>query len=217
MPLRNADAVPFRELVSKVYAFYRADCSDFALDVWWAAMQPFSLAAVQDAFNRHAVNPDTGQFLPKPADIVRLLGGTTLDQALTAWTKVDYAIRTTGPWASVVFDDALIHRTIADMGGWVKLCGSSEQEYPFVAKDFQNRYRGFAMQGNAVSYPSVLVGIAQSQNAQQGYMTQPPTAIGNVEDCKLVFRGGSDRPRIQTGALQLEGKQAPRLGNGGNA
>ena len=62
------------------------------------------LRAVADALNRHAVNPDNGQFLPKPADIVRLINGNTVDRALVAWSTVERAIRSTGPYQSVVFD-----------------------------------------------------------------------------------------------------------------
>jgi len=85
-------------------------------------------APQQPKRRRHLMNPDTGQFLPKPADIVRMLGGRTLDRALMAWAKVDKAVRQIGTYESVVFDDALIHRVLHEMGGWVGMGQKTENE-----------------------------------------------------------------------------------------
>lgn len=108
-------------------------------------MKPFDLAAVKDALNRHCVNPDNGQFMPKPADVVKLLQGSSQDGALVAWAKVDRAVRQVGTYSTVVFDDPIIHRVVQDMGGWVALGDKREKEWPFVAKEFENRYRGYPM------------------------------------------------------------------------
>lgn len=186
----------FAVLVTSVYAFYRQDCSDFAISVWWEACHPFDFAAVRSAFNRHAVNPDNGQFMPKPADIVKLLQGTTTDGAMVAWSKVDKAIRQVGTYASVAFDDRIIHAVIQDMGGWVELGRKSEDEWPFVAKEFQTRYRGYRTQGSPGEYPRVLIGIAQAQNSQLGFQSQAPVLIGAPEAAREVIRRGSDAPKI---------------------
>lgn len=186
----------FAVLVTSVYAFYRQDCSDFAVSVWWEACKPFDFAAVRSAFNRHAVNPDNGQYMPKPADIVKLLQGTSTDGAMVAWSKVDKAIRQVGTYASVAFDDRIIHAVIQDMGGWVELGRKSEDEWKFVANEFRTRYQGYRTQGGAGDYPRVLVGIAQAQNSQHGFQSQPPVLIGAPEAVKAVIRGGSDAPKI---------------------
>src|SRR5260363_431940 len=88
----------FQALIQGVYDFYGKDLSRFTLSLWWCAMRPYDLAAVTDALNRHCVNPDTGQFLPKPADVVRMLGGSTQDAALIAWRK---SIRRCGVWGRI--------------------------------------------------------------------------------------------------------------------
>jgi len=85
--MTEADREPFFTLLGDVYAFYRTDFSTFVGRVWWTAMQPYDLAAVNDAMGRHCANPDTGQYLPKPADVVRMLQGSTQDSALVAWAK----------------------------------------------------------------------------------------------------------------------------------
>lgn len=203
----------FAALVTSVYAFYRQDCSDFAVSVWWEACKPFDFEAVKGAFNRHAINPDGGQFMPKPADIVRLLQGSSVDGALVAWSKVDKAVRQVGTYATVAFDDPLIHAVLQDMGGWVEMGRKNEDEWPFVAKEFQTRYRGYRTQGGAGEYPRLLVGIAQAQNSQHGFQSQPPVLIGAPEAAKAVIRGGSDAPKIgfhRTDDRELLALAAPR-------
>lgn len=189
--MRTEDFEAFVSGLSGVHAFYGKDVSPFAADVWWNALKPFDLTAVVDAFNRHLTNPDNGQFLPKPADIIRMLGGRTEDRALVAWAKVDRAVRSVGNYASVVFDDALIHRCISDMGGWVGFGQKTEDEWPFVGKEFQTRYRGYAMRGESPDYLPVLIGISEAYNSRKGLRIEPPKLIGDATKAQAVLSGGN--------------------------
>lgn len=187
----------FIALIADVQAFYGKDLSEFAGNVWWEAMKPYEYGAVADALNRHCVNPDSGQFAPKPADVVKMLQGSTQDSALVAWAKVDRAVRSCGVYNSVVFDDPVIHRVIMDMGGWVQLGRKEEKEWPFVAKEFENRYRGYKMRSETPDYLPVLIGICEAQNTRLGHRSQPPMLIGNVEHAKRVMLGGADKPLLE--------------------
>ncbi|WP_050009352.1 DUF6475 domain-containing protein [Candidatus Glomeribacter gigasporarum] len=198
----------FQALIQGVYDFYGKDLSRFTLSLWWCAMRPYDLAAVTDALNRHCVNPDTGQFLPKPADVVRMLGGSTQDAALIAWAKVDQAVRGVGPYQSVVFEDALIHRVLAEMGGWIPLGSKTEDEWPFVRNEFVNRYRGYRMRSETPDYPPVLIGLFEAQNRQSGYSVQPPVLVGDVEAAKRVMHGGTHQPLIGFTRMQLAPPEA---------
>lgn len=189
--MKPEDQAQFVTLLSGVHAFYRQDVSDFAIQVWWQAMRPYDFAAVNDALSRHCINPDNGQFMPKPADVVRMLQGSSKDSALVAWSKVDRAIRVVGTYESVIFDDALIHRVITDMGGWVSLGNKTETEWPFVGKEFENRYRAYSSRNESPDYPPILVGMAQAQNAQMGFKSLLPRLIGNHARAQLVYDNGS--------------------------
>lgn len=185
------DAKAFKALLQGVHSFYGKDLSEFALGVWWEAMRPFDFDAVRDALNRHAVNPDNGQFLPKPADVVKLLQGSTLDSAMVAWAKVDRAMRTVGPYASVVFDDPIVHRVLHDMGGWIALSRGTEDEWPFKAKEFENRYRGLKTR-TLDAYPPQLTGIEEAENAKALRTAKPRVVmIGDRSRCEAVAAGGS--------------------------
>ncbi|NSX14984.1 hypothetical protein HTY52_12950 [Cupriavidus taiwanensis] len=208
--MKPQDATRFTRLVSDVSAFYRQDFSEFAGRVWWQAMQPFDFEAVAEAFNRHAVNPDSGQFMPKPADIVKMLQGTTQDSALVAWAKVDRALRTVGTYRSVSFDDPLIHRVLTEMGGWIELGRKTEDEWPFVRNEFVNRYRGYKMRSELPDFPPHLIGVAEAQNAKTGFAVEPPLLLGNPSQAAEVRAGGSNVPLLQvTTVAQLAAANAP--------
>ena len=186
----------FAELLGGVFELYGREASPFAMQVWWEALRPFDFGAVRMAFSRHVQNPDVGQFPPKPADVLRMLGGTTQDKALQAWAKVDKAVRHVGTYQTVVFDDPLIHRVLHDMGGWVGLASKTEDEWPFVAKEFENRYRGYAMRNERPEYPPVLTGIAEADNVRRGLRSDPPRLIGDATKAEEVMQGGTRRPLI---------------------
>lgn len=189
--MNQEDFQKFHEGIEGVHSFYNKELSAFALDVWWNALKAYDLSAVIDSFNRHLMNPDSGQWLPKPADIVKMFGGRTQDRAMQAWSKVDRAVRHVGNYESVAFDDPLIHRVIHEMGGWIGFGQKTEDDWPFVAKEFENRYRGYAMRSEVPDYPPVLIGIADAHNSGKGLKTDLPRLIGNASAAEVVMTNGS--------------------------
>ena len=185
--MQTDDFEKFNETLQGVHDFYGKDCSRFALDVWWQALKPYDLAAIRGALGRHCVNPDAGQWMPKPADVVRMMDGSTLDSAITAWTKVDRAVSTVGTYCTVVFDDPLIHAVLADMGGWPQLGQKTVDEWPFVAKEFQTRYRGYKARKESPAYPPKLIGISDMQNGERGFGEMPPILIGDPHAAQAVL------------------------------
>lgn len=190
--MNTEDFQKFHDGMVGVMSFYGKDISGFALDVWWSALRNYDLPAVTQAFNRWLSNPDHGQFPPKPADVIKMLSGSTQDKAFAAWAKVDRAVRSVGAYASVAFDDPIIHRVIHDMGGWIGLGQKSEDEWPFVARNFENMYRGYAARGEVPDYPQVLLGIAEAYNGSKGFKSDPPRLVGNRERAMMVIEGGRD-------------------------
>lgn len=210
--MQTSDRVDFLALVSDVLAFYKQPFNDFVGNVWWESLKTYDLPSLRRAFSRHAVNPDNGQFAPKPADIVRMMGGTSGDAAMSAWSKVERAVRSVGQYVSIVFDDPLIHRVVEDMGGWVKMASCpSEDDFIFVGKEFQNRYRGFAMRSERPDYPAGLIGLAQATNREQGKVaTVSYRLLGDAEKCHAVYQHGRDQGAGTIAMLEV-GKTLPQL------
>jgi len=175
---------------------YGKGVSDAALEVWWQCLAGADVEAVEGAFWRHLRSPDVGQFFPKPADILRMIDGTSLDASMVAWGKVDQALRRVGTYATVAFDDPLVHRCIADMGGWIELGKKTEAEWPFVGNEFRTRYKGYRSRGEAPDYPRRLMGITEAENAQRGYPPEAAVCIGDESRALAVMAGGSDAPAL---------------------
>jgi len=190
--MREADRSAFAEALTAVYALYRVELSPMVMGIWWGALKAYDLAAVRDALGRHAMNPDAGQFCPKPADVVRMIEGSTVDSALAAWAKVVRAIRIVGAWQSVVFDDPLIHAVVDDMGGWPQLCRVTDEELPFRGKEFEARYRGLRGRSIVPEYRARLVGISESENARQGFPIEAPITVGDPERAAQVMAKGRE-------------------------
>ena len=191
--------------------------SEFSLSLWWGALECYTLAEVLGGLSRHVQNPDSGQFAPKPADVVRAIGGTTHDNSAMAWAKVDRAVRSIGGYEDVVFDDAYIHAAIEDMGGWVRVCtGHTDEGWPFVQREFENRYRGYATRRSLHDYPRLLVGIANAANNRNGLNPKhikPPRLVGDEKKAMAVYRSGSFEQKGQFKRLDVDAAMAPNVIN----
>jgi hypothetical protein len=179
----------FTRVLSSVSVLYAKAMSKALVELYWAALSSFELGAVKQALQSHVQSPDTGQYMPKPADVVRFLQGDSRTQALQAWSRVVSAMRAVGGYGSVVFDDPLVHAVIHDMGGWITLCQTVEKDLPFRGADFTARYVGFVGRPPA-HYPKQLTGLTAHQNALQGYKSDPPVCLGDPQKALQVYQQG---------------------------
>lgn len=200
----------FLALLVGMSDYYGKPLSAAAQELYWKGLMQFDYEAIEQAMWRHTQMPDeAGRWMPTISDICKMIGGASIDKAAVAWTKVDGAVRRIGTYVDVVFDDPLIHRIIADMGGWIWFGSRHEKDWPFIEKEFQTRYRGLAMRGEVPPYAPVLTGISNAQNGEQGYGTADTRIyIGDPRAAALVLAGGTNGPLIgmtRVNAVQLLG------------
>jgi len=198
--MNDQDKRSFHTLLKDVHSFYRQDLTDFAARVWWEAMHAFSFEQVSKGFSAHAADPKAGSFLPKPADLVRILQGTHEDRSLLAWGKTLEAMQRVGAYTSVVFDDPAIHAAIVDMGGWAKLCRSEHDELQFVQKRFTELHAAYTRRGS-FDYPRKLTGVCEIENSARGHRAQPPVLVGNQIAARQVLELGTDGPKTEMKTL----------------
>jgi hypothetical protein len=199
--MQQVDFDDFSVMLQSIAEYYGKSMPAGVISIYWQGLKDLDLPAMRRALNAHVQNADTGQFMPKIADVRRMLGGTTQDAAMVAWVKVDRSVRVIGTYSDVVFDDALIHRVISDMGGWVSISSKDDKEWPFIAKEFETRYRGYAMRSERPPYPSILVGMANAANAQGGFLISPPRLVGDIDQCEKTLRNGTDKPLLTFSTL----------------
>lgn len=188
MELNERDS--FAKLLISVAALYDKELSTIVIKLYWTTLQIYSLEDVMKAFRIHTEDPDGGNFMPKPADIIRVIKGNSQSQCLIAWSKVERAIRLIGPYSSVVFDDVIIQAVLHEMGGWIKICQTKGKDYSFVGREFQTRYSTYRYHPPS-SYPNYLVGITEQQNLTQGFNITPPLLVGDIEKAKIILEQGN--------------------------
>lgn len=174
--MRPSDQAAFGALLTDALAFWRQDVTTFTLDVWWEACRGFDIEQVRKALTAHAMDPERGQFAPKPADLVRQLQGTHTDRALLAWGRVWDAMQSTGAYQSVDFGDPIAHAAIVDIGGWVSLCRIDLNDLPFVQKRFCDAYRLYSARGKPDA-PLRLAGESEVANGKAGLRVDASTVL----------------------------------------
>ena len=81
--MNQQDFEPFCKMMDLVAEQYNRTLSDGGKALYWQGLKDFDLPALKQAVTRHLRNPDNGQFMPKIADLVRMLQGMTQYSALT--------------------------------------------------------------------------------------------------------------------------------------
>ena len=138
----------FAKILGTTYDLHGKRLNDDTTELWWAALSGYDFPLVRAAFSRHIQNPDQGQYCPKPADIIREIGGTTADASLIAGAQGMETMRRVGSYESVQFvGDPIIHRVLQDLGGWCWLGEQQEKELPFIEKRFRDAYRAWRHRG----------------------------------------------------------------------
>ena len=193
------DQGAFQRQLSACWALYGKTLSSDMLEIFWRALQPFPLTDVSRALSKHVINPDVGQYPPKPADLVRQLEGDTASQAMRAWSKAFEAMRRVGAYRSVVFDDPLIHVVLGEMGGWVQLCRMSDDETPFRAREFEKRYRSYKAERSLPPQAPKLCGLLERHNGTRSEHTPDPVLIGDTGKAQQVLAPRSKEPQALAG------------------
>lgn len=196
--MQLTDQEQFYGVMTSVFELYGKKASPELLELYFSVLKEYDIADVVRALNLHAIDPDSGQFCPKPADVVRLIGGSKQTRALQAWSRVERAVREIGPYQSVVFDEPIIHAVLEDMGGWIDLCSiGSEKDLEFRGHEFAKRYQGYALQGGARHYQSHMTGLIEADCNTKKLPTPKPMLIGDQSKALRVLQsGGAKRQQL---------------------
>ncbi len=155
---------------------YGKPMSPELIRLYFDALSHLSIEAVSAALNKHVRNTDTGQFMPKIADIIRACEGRSEDVAYAALIEMQNAMQRHGTYVSVKFSDPIIMAVVRDMGGWPALGQWDAEEWmQFGSKDFVKRYRIYKERG-MWDAPEYLCGVFESH---PNGTFEKPVLIGN--------------------------------------
>lgn len=217
--MTQGDYKRFFQALTVLADYYGKALSEGSMLLYRQGLQGYEIEQIEKAIGIHVQNPDSGQWMPKIADIVRMIEGTTQDAAAMAWAKVMRAVGSVGQYQSLAFDDPIIHLVIGDLGSWPGLCQTTEDELPFLAKRFENSYRAYKRRCDDIpAHPRYLVGVSEMQNVGTGFKADAPRLVGDQEKARRVMLGGTDKARLQvSGAGDRAAAEVLRLVRPGEA
>ena len=177
--MKHEEKIDFTDMITGVAEVYGKKISTKLLDIYWLALEKYEFEQIRLAIQQHLLNPDTGQFMPKPADFVRYVEGKSQEKILLAWQKLMKAVKQHGSYQSIIFDDPLIHYVVDEMGGWILFCRTEDSKLPFVFQEF-SRYYAVCLSRPPEYCPKQLTGILEHQNGLYGHSVQPPIMFNGI-------------------------------------
>jgi hypothetical protein len=176
--VKSTEREQFAKMMIGLGEYYGKSMSPMLIDIYWQGLAAYDYDAVNAAINAHVRNTDTGQFMPKIADVERYMHGNTSTRAMQAWVKVARAVQEVGTYETVAFSDPLIHACIDDMGGWPAIGQILNDELPFKIREFEKRYMAYLQIPPAREPSRMLLGLYERTNKTLGYHgLRPPIMI----------------------------------------
>lgn len=190
--MNNSDRREFGEMWRAVRAEYGQEVTKTGLSLAFAVLERFTLEEVKAGIAMHMSDTNNGQYKIQTAHVIANIEGRGDERAGVAWSKLYRAIGAVGSYADVVFDDAIIHAIVENEGGWVKVCLMVEDDLKYMQARFHKQYVQLVSKSGVFSYPKILSGTINLDRKSRGLELDPPATIGEVNQCRLVYRNGAD-------------------------
>ena len=156
----------FAKTLAAAGVIHNREVSEFLIDVYLEALKGYDMGECTQALNRLI---KTSKFMPKPADILEALEGDSNGQALTAWPEVERLARNS---AEAVSRDPITESVVLEMGGWGRFGRAKYSEYPFLQREFIDRYKTYK------TSPALLEKATQAQIGTRTNQTLKIADIG---------------------------------------
>lgn len=151
---RELDYQRFATAIAQTAEAYGTQLTPQRIAVYFDDLRDLDVDQVVRAFSRHRA---AGEFFPTVAALRTLVLGDPEDRAVLAWERFVTAVRYHGAYASVDFQDPVLHACIDAMGGWASAAAalldptttdehgrSQAQEVGYQRHAFIGRYRAFS-------------------------------------------------------------------------
>lgn len=172
--MQDGDIRRFAAVIATLSECFDKEISEKKLEVYFEALKELSIEQVEIAASwimRHRTITGTFPLISEFYQALDQAGGHGYidDQAEIAWRKLLWAIENQGYYASVCFDDQVIHDVVEGLGGWMKIAGDNPdwcvKELKWRQKDFVALYRAIARRNGGTSAKPYLVGFFEADNA----------------------------------------------------
>lgn len=168
--MKKQDKIRFAKVMAVLSEIFDQgkEPSEFKIELYFQALIEFEIGSVERAATA-IMKGRVYSSLPKPAEIIQEIRGTTQNQATMAWLSVLETIKHVGHYQSVKFSDPVIHNVIEAMGGWIRLAGEMiTDEEKWKQKEFEKLYEVLAKNPRDKN-PEYLPGWIEIHNTANGY------------------------------------------------
>jgi hypothetical protein len=183
--MERADAKRFRDVMFAMAEAFSQQATAFKVEIYYKALADMEIGDIERGCWQIIRTRGTATF-PKVAEIREAVMGDSASKAELAWGSMIKAVRSIGPYRSVVFDDPVIHAVVDREGGWERVCEKTIDEMKWFGKDFPRIYKTFeeAVLNGSMAVPPVLIGIHDGHNQAHGFTdhVREPVAIGDGRD-----------------------------------
>ncbi len=136
----------FIKMMNVLGELYQKSITSTLLEIYWCTLKGYLFEDIRKAALHHLNHPQEGRFMPKPANFLQYLVKNHKQMALEAWGKVESAIRYSGRYGNVRFNDPMIIQVIRKMGGWGQMCSVARDQVPAIANAFVENYLALSKQ-----------------------------------------------------------------------
>jgi hypothetical protein len=137
--MQENDIGEFGKIILGLSEIFGGEMSPIAIDIYFNALSDFTIDEVSKGISS-VVKSRVYNGMPKPAEIIEAISGSSNVQAITAWDEVLTDIRKRGRLQGGKFDNPAIEQAIRVCGGWEKICAGDEQDLQWVKKEFIEAY-----------------------------------------------------------------------------
>jgi len=171
--MKDTDKKEFAMLMTGTAEMFSKPMGKAQLQMYFIALGELTIDQVREGLNKHIRNPDGGQFMPRPADIIKQVHGSQADAnanlesaAQMQWMNVTRAIAQVGSYRTPKFKDPVTAAVICSLGNWASLCNKTEEQLKWVGKEFTQLYQTYHKK-NLTELPQHVAGREEMQKMSQ--------------------------------------------------
>jgi hypothetical protein len=161
-------------VINEVFGNPDRPISDLKMDFYFQTLSDLTIEQLNSAAINLANNKTITVF-PTPGQIREAVFGEKGTRAVRAFDQLISTVRKHGAYKTVAFEDKAIMAAIERLGGWIKLCDATTDEWKWIEKDFYKIYQVY--EGKDIDAPASLPGIHEQGNFAKGLTIENPTVF----------------------------------------
>ena len=167
----------FKEIIAAISETYKEEFTPAMTKLWWRIFKNQPIEVFERAVYAHISCEDDGMFFPKPANIMRVINGTTKDnerlikdRAEIAWACIEREIARIGGHGGLELEDKQALAAVKAIGGWGRLCSCTYDQLTWKKKELVSAYDTYE-RTDLAELPSKLPGLTEMRQHKKDHQS----------------------------------------------